>query len=525
MRIYLSGLMGSGKSTVAKALGELSSLPVIDLDAAIEANTGVSVSEIFRTRGEAAFRALESETLERLIERHPECVIALGGGAVTDKRLRRHLLSTGLLVTLDASDDALLQRVERGQGRPLLVGADDIAARLASLRERRAGAYAECHLRLDTTVVSPGAAAALVWQAAAQPPIVVPLGTRTYRIAVGVGIRSRLASQIVDEERVTHVLLVSDTTVGPLWADELARSLDAAGARVTEVRLPPGESAKNLSTVDAIWNAALSGGVDRRSMVLGVGGGVIGDMSGFAAATLLRGIRIGHIPTTLLAMVDSAIGGKTGFDTPHGKNLIGAIHQPSLVLSDVEVLATLSLAERRAGLAEVVKSAWIDGEDAVAELERDADALVAGEAAATLRAIRMAARLKARIVGEDEHESGLRAVLNLGHTLGHAIEASLGYDGIRHGEAVSLGMVAAFGVSERLGRVDRVERERMVELLSKLGLPIGVSAYRNDQVFSFLGSDKKRVRGTLGYVLPGVPGQVAQLSLPLSELITLLREP
>jgi shikimate kinase/3-dehydroquinate synthase len=521
MRIFLSGPMGSGKSTAAKALGELAGLPVVDLDARIVAQTGVSVAEIFRSRGEQSFRELEAAAVDDLLRTSPACVVALGGGTVTSQRLRRRLLAAGVLVTLDAPPAELARRVGGGEERPLLADVD-VVARLGALREARADAYAECHARIDTSRVSPHAIAAQALRIAHDPPIVVPLGTRTYRVEVGAGVRSRLPERLLQAGGSAAALLVSDSQIGPLWGRELAAQLTAAGVRVVSVELAPGEPAKTLDSVHTLWNTALDAGIDRGWTVLGVGGGVVGDLSGFAGATLLRGVRVGHVPTTLLAMVDSAIGGKTGFDTRHGKNLIGAIHQPSFVLSDVEVLATLPIEERRAGLAEVVKCAWLDGEAAVAELEADAPELVAGDVAATLRAIRMAARLKARIVSEDEREQGARALLNLGHTLGHAIESSQGYEGMRHGEAVSLGMVAAFRVAARLGHADAAQGERARRLLDRLGLPTGVDGYLTERVLSFLGSDKKRARDSLGYVVPALPGQAEQVSLPIAQLTALL---
>jgi 3-dehydroquinate synthetase len=228
------------------------------------------------------------------------------------------------------------------------------------------------------------------------------------------------------------------------------------------------------------------------------------------------------VPTTLLAMVDSAIGGKTGFDSRHGKNLVGAFHQPSFVLCDVETLDTLPDVERRAGMAEVVKSAFLEGEAAVAQLERDLPALRAGDRDATVRAIRMSAALKARVVTEDERESGLRATLNLGHTLGHAIEAAQGYSGLRHGEAVALGMVAAFGLSARLSVGSREQQERLVRLLDGLGLPTDVSPHLRPEVLSFIAADKKRKADSVTFVLPAEPGRMELRPLPIGELPRLL---
>jgi shikimate kinase/3-dehydroquinate synthase len=537
MRIFLSGLMGAGKSTVAKALAARTSLPRFDLDELIVQQMGGSVAELFRERGEAAFRALERTTLERLIAEQPNAVIALGGGVVVDRVLRRRLLEAGWVVTLDAATEELARRVGSATDRPLLSDplansqnsqnsepGQNIHARLLALRSERAEAYAECHVRLDTTQLDPERCARAIWDAVAEEPIVVPLGTRSYRVHVGNNNRHTLLARILELGPVTGMLMVSDTQVGPAWARALSSELRAQGKTVTHLELAPGESAKTLESVDVIWNAALDVGIDRAGLILAVGGGVVGDLAGFAAATLLRGVRVAHIPTTLLAMVDSSIGGKTGFDTRHGKNLVGAFHQPSFVLSDVQTLGTLSHEERRAGLAEVVKSAWLDGEAAVAQLEHDADALARGDDAAILRAIRMAARLKARIVTADEREEGQRALLNLGHTLAHAIEASSGYAGIRHGEAVSIGMVAACRVGRQLGRLQPADAERAQRLLDRLGLPTGVDAYLSDRVLSFVSADKKRKGAKVNFVAPGRPGDTTLVSLGLDELHKMLRE-
>jgi shikimate kinase/3-dehydroquinate synthase len=523
MRIFLSGLMGSGKSTVARALSRSSGLPVLDIDELIEREAGQTVPALFAARGEEAFRAIESKVIAAMVEREPRGVFALGGGAVTQRALRRSLLRSGLLVTLDAPTETLAARVGSGEGRPLLQGRD-VQERLEMLRSARADAYAECHLRLDTSHGTPDELARAVLEAANAHPIAVPLGTRTYCVYVGAGQRHALAARVRDQAPVSSVLVVSDTEVGPRWAGALATELRNAGLSVHELAIGAGESAKTLATVDSIWTAALDAGLDRSSLLIGVGGGVVGDLSGFAAATLLRGVRAAHVPTTLLAMVDSAIGGKTGFDVRQGKNLVGAFHQPRFVLSDVEVLGTLPDAELRAGFAEVVKTAWIAGEHEVAELEKDAPQLLARDPGATERAIRMAARVKAHVVTEDEREDGLRAVLNLGHTLAHAIEAASGYSGLRHGEAVALGCVAAFRVAAGLGGASaQADGQRIRALLERLGLPVAFESHLTDRVLSFLGSDKKRKGKSLHYVVPGKPGDVRVVPLAVDEIVRLLR--
>jgi 3-dehydroquinate synthetase len=249
---------------------------------------------------------------------------------------------------------------------------------------------------------------------------------------------------------------------------------------------------------------------------------VVGDMAAFAASTILRGITLGQLPSTLLSMVDSAVGGKTGIDRAEGKNLIGTFYQPAFVLCDVETLTTLPLAERRAGLAEVVKSAWLDSEESVVLLERSAEALARGELEATNAAVRMSVAMKARVVTEDEKETGVRATLNLGHTLGHAIEAASGYAALRHGEAVALGMVAAFRLSERLGAASAEQGQRMLALLRRLGLPVDVDKYLDERTLGFMSSDKKRKGGKIRFIVPGAPGATQITPLTPEEIARLV---
>jgi 3-dehydroquinate synthase len=519
VRLFLSGPMGSGKSTLASKLAARTGLPAFDLDREIEARAGTSVSRIFEERGEAAFRALERSTLSELT-RAPSCVIALGGGSVTSLETRRELLAQGTLITLDAPTEELVARVGKGEGRPLLAG-QDVAARLSELRRARAAAYAECHAVVSTAKRDTNAVVDELLELHARELIVVPMGERSYRIEVGPGVRAR----VPDAMRAlgASALVVSDEVVGPLWGSSIARAIETRGLTTSEVIIPAGEAHKTIETVGRIWDAALDGGLDRGSALLGVGGGVVGDLTGFAAATFLRGVPVGHMPTTLLAMVDSAIGGKTGFDTRHGKNLVGAFHQPSFVLCDTDVLATLPLRELRAGLGEVVKAAWIDGEASVARIERDARAICERDTGALIAAIRMSAQLKARVVTADEREGGYRAVLNLGHTVGHAIEAAGDYRGYLHGEAVALGMVAAFRLSLRFGAATQTQAQRMTRLLDALGLPTDIDAALDERALSYLSADKKRRGGALTLVLPAEPGATELKKVPLAAIEAELR--
>jgi 3-dehydroquinate synthase len=512
--------MGSGKSAVAEALGELWSTAAVDLDQRIEQRAGSSVPAIFEQRGEAVFRALERETLEAVLAEGAK-IIALGGGTVTDQALRRRLLNEGTLVTLRASPATLASRVGTGQGRPLLFG-QDVQARLASLLEQRAAAYAECHAEIDTEGRDLGSLAEEVDRAVSDAPIVVPMGERTYRVEVGAGVRHEIAARTRRACVGKQVVVVTDTGVDEPWARKLREALESDGYQTVPVCLSAGEEHKNIASVEQIWNAALGARVDRDALVLAVGGGVVGDMAAFAASTILRGVALGQLPTTLLSMVDSAVGGKTGIDRPEGKNLIGTFYQPRFVLCDVEMLTTLPLRERRAGLAEVVKTAWLDCEESVALLERNAEALTRGDFAATSDAVRMCVRHKARVVTEDEKEAGLRATLNLGHTVGHAIEAASGYEGLRHGEAVALGMVAAFRLAERLSVGSAAGTERLVKLLQGLGLPTDVDRYLDQRTLTFMGSDKKRKGGKIRFIVPGAPGHSELTPLTVEEITKLV---
>jgi shikimate kinase/3-dehydroquinate synthase len=520
-RVFLSGPMGSGKSQVAKALAQLWGESAVDLDQRIEQRAAASVAEIFERRGEHGFRAIERETLEQVLAEGAR-VVALGGGTVTQASVRRRLLAEGTLITLRAPLATLCARVGAGEGRPLLRG-EDVSARLAGVLAERAAAYAECHAEIDTDGRDLPSIAQDVDSVVSDAPIVVPLGLRTYRVEVAPGVRHLAPVRARGAARGSQVVVVTDSGVEEPWAARVRSALAEAGYQVVAVRLEAGEQHKNIHSIERIWDAALDARIDRDALVLAVGGGVVGDMAAFAASTILRGLALGQLPTTLLSMVDSAVGGKTGIDRPQGKNLIGSFFQPRFVLCDVETLTTLPLAERRSGLAEVVKSAWLDSEASVALLERRAEDLLAGDLEATGEAVRMSIKLKARIVTEDERETGVRATLNLGHTLGHAIEAASGFVGLRHGEAVALGMVAAFRLAERLGGGSADASQRMTGLLRRLGLPTDLDRHLDERTLGFMHADKKRTGGKVRFIVPGAPGQTEVQALSVDQIAALVR--
>lgn len=510
--IFLSGMMGSGKSTVGRELAVRSGVPFVDLDARITEREGQSVEAIFTSRGEAEFRRIEAEEVARLVAAEAPGVLALGGGTVVNAQTRRMLLRRGVLVTLTAPTDELARRLAHTCDRPLLAKGE-AAQILGELLAEREDAYAECHGRVETSGRTPGEIADEIAALARARPVVVPLGRRTYRVDIGHGRLALLAPRLAGLGG--SILVVTDENVQEPWARSIANQV---GALATVV-LKPGEDNKNIAAVERIWDGALDAGVDRSSVVLAIGGGVVGDVAGFAASALLRGIRFVQVPTSLLAMVDSSVGGKTGFDRAQGKNLIGSFHQPEWVVCDVDTLSTLPDVELRAGLAEVVKSAWLAGETALSALENDAEALLARDSNALERAVRMSVELKAEVVASDERESGRRMILNLGHTIGHAIEAARGYVGIRHGEAVALGMLAAHRIAGALGDPDADARlERLRGLLRRLELPSALDGWLDARTLAFVGADKKRVGSEIRFVVPHEPGRVEIVPLAVETI-------
>ena len=344
--------------------------------------------------------------------------------------------------------------------------------------------------------------------AAAGRTLEIDLGSRSYPIHIGAGLLggdpgagpAPLARHVR-----RRALVVTNETVAPLYLDRTLASLGNVPAE--HVILPDGEAHKHLAAMEPVWEALLSGGFDRGCTLVALGGGVVGDMTGFAAASYQRGVDFVQLPTTLLAQVDSSVGGKTGVNHPLGKNMIGAFHQPVAVVCDVATLDTLPDAELSAGLAEVIKYGFIADADFFAWLEDHLDALLARDRAATIEAVHRSCRIKARIVEADEREHGVRALLNLGHTFGHAIEAATGYGAWLHGEAVGAGIAMALDLAVRLGEIDEGVRVRGLALLERARLPLGPPASMTAEDFrAFMMRDKKVADGRLRLVIPGPIG-------------------
>jgi len=329
-------------------------------------------------------------------------------------------------------------------------------------------------------------------------PVQTPTGS--YEIHLGEGLLARVGELAWERGLRGKVALVTNPTVGDLYASPVAQSLREVGFEPVICQVPDGEAHKTLDTVRSLYDQFIAGGLDRYGAVLALGGGVIGDMAGFAAATYMRGVPLVQLPTTLLAMVDASVGGKVAVDHPRGKNLIGAFKQPELVVIDPLALATLDEAEMRSGWAEVIKAGVIGSPSLFDHLEERGDEL-------SLPVITEAIRVKVAIVEEDPYESDRRAVLNLGHTFGHALEVLSGFT-LRHGEAVSIGMVAAARTAVALGLCDDTVEGRLAALLQRFGLPTRYEGYGPKEVWEAMATDKKKRGKKLRFVLPGAIGQV-----------------
>jgi shikimate kinase/3-dehydroquinate synthase len=515
--IVLSGFMATGKSTVGPLVAARLGLGFIDTDAEIERATGKSVPDLWRIEGELAFRAREAALVERLLSDAAPRVVAFGGGTVTLERTRRLAASRAVVVTLTASPETIVARVPDLAGRPNLAAGGDPVGRARELLALRSESYAECHLALSSEGLEPDAVADAIVALAQRDPLLVPLGGRSYGIDVCNGEPSRLTDAIA-RCAPSSIVLVSDSNVQRARGGAIQAALRPLATEVFRVTLPPGEVHKTLASVGTIWDAALGTGVDRDALVVAFGGGVVGDLAGFAAACLLRGVRFVQAPTTLLAMVDSSVGGKTGFDHPTGKNLVGAFHQPSAVVADLAHLETLPARERLAGLAEVVKIALAVDSALLARLEDHAAALARGDLDALMPVVRAAIEAKIRVVRDDEREAGVRALLNLGHTVGHALEAHGGYARWLHGEAVALGMVAEMRAASALGWTPAAVTARATALLAALGLPVAVGREELAASWPFVFSDKKRAGDSIRLPVVTHVGEARLEKIRLTDL-------
>ena len=502
--IVLTGFMGTGKTAVGRALAEALGRPFVDMDALLEERLGMTISAYFASAGEGAFRQAEAALVRELAPRRG-LVIATGGGALVPEANRRAFLEQATVILLECAPEAVLRRLEGTSDRPLLAGPDPQAAVTQLLASRRE-AYEAIPLRLDTTHLTIAEAAERVRRLAALEAaaplrmLSLPAAAGGYDVALGEGLLERCGPLLRALAAGERAVVITEPRVRRLHGAALERALSAGGIRAGWLEVPSGEAAKTYATLQALYDGLLRLEAERGTPVIAFGGGALSDVAGLAAATWLRGLPWIVIPTTLLAQVDAGIGGKVAIDHPGGKNLIGAFHPPRLVVVDPGLLRTLPPEEFRAGLAEVVKHGVIGAPDLFAHLEAHGPEPLA-------RTVPEAVRVKVDVVAADPKEQGRRAVLNLGHTIGHALERLSGFT-LRHGEAVSIGMVTATRLAVRLGLCEAGLEARLVALLERLGLPVRGPRIEADRLWAAMETDKKRRHGAVRFVLPVRLGEV-----------------
>jgi len=513
--LVLTGFMGTGKSAVGQGVAQLLGRAFVDMDEVIARQAGMSIPKIFRRDGEGAFRQKERALCEELSAQEG-LVIATGGGALVDAHNREAMARNGCLICLDCEEEELLRRVRGDTGRPMLWG-DDPEHLLSELLASRRPAYAEIPHHLETSSKPLDQVIRQVVDLFRSEPRAWRIGTPTgsYQVHLVPGGLARLGPLLRIRGVAGNLMVVSDENVWPLYGGILV-ALRKDGYAATSIVLPAGEEHKTLGTVRTLYDSFAEAGVDRGAAVIALGGGVITDMAGFAAATFMRGVSLVQVPTTLLGMVDASIGGKVAVDHPRGKNLIGAFVRPLLVMLDPDTLDTLPDLERRAGLAEVIKHGIIADRELFESLE-------SGAPANDLRwAIERAIEVKIAVVEEDPYERGRRAVLNLGHTFAHAFEVLAGYQ-LRHGLAVSVGMVAAAHLAEIRHLCSPEIVERIENALGRNHLPTTYDAHSPDMVYGAMRADKKRRKGTLRFILPRNIGDVViDAGVPRHQVISAL---
>jgi 3-dehydroquinate synthase len=526
--VVLVGFMGTGKSTVGPHLARRVDRPFVDLDDVIEADAGLTVAEIFASEGEAGFRERESRCLQRVLDRDG-AVVAVGGGAPMRDENWARIRDGNTVVALIAEPAELARRMNGSTVRPLLEpGAPSAIATLLPLRLSR---YMEADLVIKTDAIDPVEVAAQVndrLSGGGLHRILIDIPGSTHEATVGSRLTGLVAAALHRQDQSPSagrqaggtgpenpspsggrqgggsrrtIVVVSDSVVADRYAQPLIDALASDGITAKLHLVPSGEPAKELAVLAGIYEALAAAGVDRQGVLIALGGGAVGDVTGFAAATWMRGIRCLQLPTTLLAMVDSSIGGKTAINLPAGKNLVGAVHQPCAIFCDLDYLATLPDTEYRASLAEVIKAAIIADRAFVDWLLANLPAVLQREPAAVRKAVSRAIAIKAAVVAQDPQEIGPRAILNYGHTVGHALERAAGFGRLRHGEAVAWGMEVAGHLSVSTGTCAPEAIEAQHALLRDTGLLTARPAVDRAAVLEAMRHDKKSRVGEVRWVL------------------------
>jgi shikimate kinase/3-dehydroquinate synthase len=529
MELVVVGLPGSGKTAIGRRVAARHDATFVDLDEQIERDSGMRIPEIFEAEGEPGFRRRERAAIDALGAADAGAkltrVIASGGGAIVDPRGRWRLFRGRRTVWLDVRPEVVAQRLRRSPTvRPLVAGRDPMGTirELGTARGRFYAAAARV-----AGVAEMASVVGAVDDVLSAPPtegtVLLRAETRIGRLVIGERFLAGELDTVLRELEARRAILVSEPGAWAAVGVRLADSLAKDGWAVDKLLLPQGEDAKRLSVIEDAARELAQLRVERREPLVAIGGGALGDAAGFLAATYLRGVPFVQVPTTLVAQLDSSIGGKTGVDLPEGKNLVGAFHQPVAILADVAVLASLDARQRRAALAEAVKMAALGDERLFQTLETEGAAIADGDSAAVesgalAEVVERAAWAKVEVVLADERETAGRIALNLGHSLGHAIEAAAGFRDLLHGEAVAYGLRAAarIGVARDVTPPERAERiEALLDSLRLGSAPLDLAL---DAVLEPLGADKKHAAGALRWVLPTADGHAIDAEVP-DELV------
>ena len=535
--IFITGFSGSGKTTVGRLVARLLGWRFVDVDEVISGGEGVSIETIFATLGERHFRRLERDRLSDAAQ-GSEQVISTGGGVPEDVRNRRVMESNGVVVCLEARPETILQRLreqlsEAPDARPML-SADDPEERIRALKAQRQSGYSLAHWTVHTDGLTPAQAAQEVargWRlltgaadAAREREdgdlaAMVTTSSGDYPVWVGWDIMESVGRRVRERLSPGRAFVVSDEGAFR-QARRAQSSLEAAGVPAHLLLLPPGEQSKTLESVRHVYAWLAERKAERTDLVLAVGGGMVGDLAGLAAATYVRGMPFAQAPTTMLAMMDASVGGKVAVDLPQGKNLVGAFYQPKFVLADVTALKTLPRRELTSGWAEAVKHGLILDPGLFSDFEERRAPILSLEPETATDVIRRSVAIKANVVSQDERETlGIRILLNYGHTIGHAIEAATGYGRYLHGEAVSIGMMGAARIGAAMGLTPEEDVRRQAAVLEGMGLPLSCPGVDPDALLQAMSSDKKVAGGSLRWVLlDGIGRAKVRSDVPL-ELV------
>jgi shikimate kinase/3-dehydroquinate synthase len=551
--IVITGFSGTGKSVVAREVAGQLGWDFIDTDDEIVSLAKKPIAEIFQQDGEEKFRELEREVIKRASQRSHK-VIATGGGAIVDPQNRAQLARNGFIVCLDAKPETIYQRLfqEGSHGseiRPLLKG-DNPLERIRQLKAQRQPYYDDVDLVINTDDLSINEVAGEVikgWRLLRSArndkgkarnsggrtrndvdkdvACWVETATQRYPIFVGYGLLDKLGEELKKVTSSHVAIVISDENVSRLYGDRVEKVLRNAGFAVNFFIVPPGEKTKSINTAIEIYNFLIKKRVERDDILIALGGGMIGDLAGFVAATYLRGIPLIQVPTSLIGIVDASIGGKVAVNHPEGKNLIGAFYQPNFVLADTRALATLPERELTSGWAEVVKYGLILDKEFFEFLESNVDRLTKLEQDVVNESIIHSASLKAQVVSQDEKERGQRIILNYGHTIAHGLEAATRYIDFLHGEAVAIGMMGAAKLSQRLGILPASVVKRQQSLLRKFGLPTVFSGVNLAEITKAMEVDKKTRAKEIRWVLLEDIGKTAiRASVPHQDVLAVLEE-